>query len=397
MLRFLTAGESHGRGLMALVESFPAGYDVSADDINRQLERRQRGYGRGGRMQIERDRVTILSGVRGGKSLGSPIACLIDNIDWPNWQHLMAPDSLRPDKWTADERRRGKTSAPRPGHADLAGAVKYFTHDLRNVLERASARETAARVICGSIARQLLSVYNIRVTSHVVAIGKARAGRRKVSFDDIETAADRSPVRCVDPVVSKRMMNEIDEAMQDGDTIGGVFEVRAVNVPIGLGSYAQWSTRLDGLLAGALMSIQSVKGVEIGDGFAAGRRRGSQVHDRIGFDPHEIPGHRKGFIRRTNAAGGIEGGLSNGGEIVIRSACKPLATLRRPLETVDLVTKKRTTAITERSDACVVPAAAVVGEAMMAMVLASAFTDKFGHDSRTDIDAGFAAFLEREL
>ncbi len=394
MIRFSTAGESHGRALIALVESFPAGYAISIDGIDAQLARRQKGYGRGARMKIEHDRAQILSGIRHGISLGSPIVCLIENRDWPAWENTMNPSG--PSAKTKAAAKTRKVTAPRPGHADLAGGIKYHTHDLRNVLERASARETAARVACGALARQFLENHGIRIASHVIAIGSARIKKRAYTFEDILKSDDAWPVRCIDPAISERMIAEIDKSIKEKDTLGGVFEVRIAGVPVGLGSPAQWSSRLDAMLAAAMMSIQSVKGVEIGDGFDTSRRRGSKVHDRISFDDRSASSTNKGFHRRTNAAGGIEGGMSNGEEIVIRVACKPISTLRQPLETVDIVTKAKADAQVERSDTCVVPAAAVVGEAMAAMILASAFTDKFGHDSRADIDAAYSAYLNRE-
>lgn len=398
MLRFLTAGESHGRGLIGVIESFPAGFEISVEAINRQMTRRRMGFGRGKRMQIEQDRVEVLSGLRHGRTLGSPITCLIENRDWPNWQQIMDAEKAPPDDLDHRQRRLAHdVSAPRPGHADLAGAIKYHTYDLRNILERASARETAARVACGSIARQLLEHYQIEIASHVISIGPVSLGRRKVEFDDIRRLADASPVRCIDPAVSDNMVAEIKKAMKDKDTLGGVFEVRLANLPVGLGSTAQWYTRLDGALAATLMSIQSVKGVEIGDGFAASRKRGSKAHDQIYYRNQDPPDRRKNFVRRTNHAGGLEGGITNGAELVLRAACKPISTLMQPLDTVDINTHRETKAMVERSDACIVPAAAVIGEAMAAMVVASAFTDKFGHDSKTEIDANFEAYLRREF
>lgn len=397
MLRFLTAGESHGRALIGQIESFPAGLKISIDKIDRQLTRRQGGFGRGGRMKIEHDRARILSGLRQGITLGSPIAIMIENRDWPNWKKLMDPIRPVSSRLNARQQRLANdTTRPRPGHADLSGAVKYDTHDLRNVLERASARETAARVACGAIAGQLLEHFDIRIASHVLSIGRARMKRKKIAFDDIVSKADRSEVRCIDPAVSAEMKAEIKAARKNGDTLGGVFEVRISNLPIGLGSMAQWFTRLDGALAAAMMSIQSVKGVEIGDGFASAAKKGSAVHDALYYNPSGSVRSR-GFYRRTNRAGGIEGGMTNGSELIIRAACKPIATLMKPLETVDIINKSAARAITERSDVCVVPAAAVVGEAMMAMVMASAFTDKFGNDSLTDIEAAFEAYLKREF
>lgn len=387
MLRFVTAGESHGRALIGLVESYPAGVPLSRDGIDRDLARRQRGYGRGPRMRLEHDRAIILTGVRRGRTLGSPITVMIENRD-------------RRDDMTVDrpaKRTRPRISIPRPGHADLAGAIKYDTHDIGDILERASARETAIRVACGAIARQLLEHFGIRITSHVVAIGPVTIGRKKYTFDQIAQDADKSPVRCLDPVIAADMMKTIRETRRQKDTLGGIFEVRAAGLPIGLGSNAQWFARLDGALAGAMMSIPSVKGVEIGDGFAAGRKRGSQALDDIYYDARNGAGRTKGFYRRTNFAGGIEGGMTNGAEIVIRAACKPIATLRQPLATVNLVTKTVDRALVTRADVCVIPAAAVVGEAMMAMILASAFTDVFGNDSLGQIETNFKTYLDREF
>ncbi len=396
MLRFLTTGESHGPAVIGLVESFPAGFKISLDGINHQLARRQQGFGRGGRMRIERDTAVILSGLRHGRTLGSPIACLVANRDWPNWKKIMDP-TKPPAKKMSDRERRlmYETVIPRPGHADLAGAIKYDTHDLRNVLERASARETAARVACGAMARQLLEHFAIRIASHVVAIGTAHRRHTRVDFDEIMERADDSPVRCIDPAVADRMVEQIKQARRAKDTLGGIFEVRVINLPVGLGSNAQWSTRLDGALAAALMSIPSVKGVEIGEGFAGSRKRGSRVHDQIYYVPGGAQQPTKGFVRRTNMAGGLEGGMTNGAELIVRAACKPIATLRQPLSAVDLRTKQPRPAIVERSDTCVVPAAAVVGEAMVAMALASAFSDKFGGDSRAEMEANFDAYLRR--
>jgi len=398
MLRFLTAGESHGRGLIGVIESFPAGFEISVEAINRQMTRRRMGFGRGKRMQIEHDRVEVLSGLRHGRTLGSPLTCLIENRDWPNWQQIMDPEKSPPDNLDESKRRLAyDVTAPRPGHADLAGAIKYHTYDLRNILERVSARETAARVACGSFARQLLENYQIEIVSHVVSIGTVGLGRGKVGFDDIRRLADTSPVRCVDPSISDKMVAEIKKAIREKDTLGGVFEVRVANLPVGLGSAAQWYTRLDGALAAAIMSIQSVKGVEIGDGFAVSRKRGSKAHDQIYYRSQEPPDRRKNFVRRTNHAGGLEGGITNGAELIIRAACKPISTLMQSLETIDIKTHRPTAAMVERSDTCVVPAAAVIGEAMAAMVVVSAFTDKFGNDSKTEIDAHFEAYLKREF
>jgi len=396
-VRFFTAGESHGRGIIGLIESFPAGYEISAAEIDRQLVRRQQGYGRGQRMKIEKDRVRILSGMRQGLTLGSPIACLIENRDWPNWRKIMDPHSPIPDKLTAREKRRAfEVTAPRPGHADLAGGIKYHTHDLRNILERASARETAARVACGAVARQFLEAYHIFIASHVISIGKVKARAGKTVFEEIANRADHSPVRCIDQRASEKMKEEIRKAIQQKDSLGGVFEVRVAGLPVGLGANSQWLDRLDAMLAAAMMSIPSVKGVEIGDGFAGSRRPGSRAHDRIEYKAEKGSEKSKRYVRRTNHAGGIEGGITNGAELIVRAACKPISSLRRPQPTVDVVSKKAARAMAERADTCVVPAAAVVGEAMAAMILSRAFVDKFGHDCKTDIDANFEAYLSRE-
>jgi chorismate synthase len=399
MLRFLTAGESHGQGLIALIEYFPSGFEISIEAVNRQLARRQQGYGRGKRMQIEKDRAVILSGLRHGRTIGSPIACLIENKDWPKWEKVMDPHvTPSPDQLNHRERHlTNDVTAPRPGHADLAGGIKYDTHDLRNILERASARETAARVAAGSVARQLLEKYGIQIASHVLSIGSVRSKRQKSKFDEILAEADASPVRCIDPDASETMKAEIKQAIRDKDTLGGVFEVRVAGLPVGLGSTAQWYTRLDGALAAAMMSIQSVKGVEIGDGFGISRKRGSKAHDQIYYRRQSSTDRSKNYYRRTNHAGGLEGGITNGTELVVRAACKPISTLMQPMDTVDVKSREKVSAMVERSDTCVVPAAAVIGEAMAAMVLASAFTDKFGHDSRTEIDAAFDAYLNREF
>lgn len=388
MLRFMTAGESHGRALIGVIESFPAGFPLSIDAVDRQLARRQRGYGRGPRMRLERDRATILSGLRRGRTIGSPIALMIENRD------------RRPEMTAARRTARSRQrpiSIPRPGHADLAGAVKFDTLDVADVLERASARETAVRVACGAIARQLLDHFGIHIVSHTIAVGTVAVGRRRWTFEEIAAVADDSPLRCVDEAAAVRMMRLIDDANEERDTLGGMFEVRATGLPIGLGSNAQWYDRLDGALAAAIMSIPSVKGVEIGDGFVSARRRGSRVHDALFYDPRKSGEPAKGVVRRTNAAGGIEGGMTNGAEIVLRAACKPIATLRRPLKTVDLISKAPAAALVTRADVCVVPAAGVVGEAMTAMVLASAFTDVFGGDSRRQIEEQYRAYLRREL
>lgn len=398
MPRFLTAGESHGQAIIGLIESFPAGFTISVKAINNQLTRRRKGFGRGGRMRIERDRVTILGGLRHGRTLGSPIICLIENRDWPNWKKVMAPVELPMGRLSpSDKKRLDPMTAPRPGHADLAGMIKYSTGDIRDVLERASARETAARTAIGAIARQFLEHFDIRIASHVVAVGKVGIVRKNISFEEIMESGDASPVRCVDKTTERKMIDLIRRVKKAGDTLGGIFEVRVTGLPIGLGSNAQWYQRLDSRLAGAMMSIQSVKGVEIGAALTNSRKIGSRVHDRIYFEGGNVAGRLKGLSRRTNAAGGIEGGMSNGSDIIIRAACKPIATLRKGLETVDIASREKRPAVVERADVCVVPAAAVVGEAMAAMVIADAFMEKFGGDNRAEIETAYRTWLEQSL
>jgi chorismate synthase len=377
-MRFLTAGESHGQCLVAIIEGLPAGLPLNVSMINADLARRRRGRGRGGRMRIETDEASIVSGVRGGRTLGSPVAILIPNRDWVNWGRIMPVDS--PVSGPA-------LTAPRPGHADLAGALKYATHDVRNVLERASARETAARVAVGAIARRFLAEFGADILGHVLAIGGIVAARLPRSFRALRVATEASEVRCGDPSAARRQAVMIDRATGKRDTVGGVIEVRAAGVPPGLGSHVHWDRRLDGRLVGAIMSIPAFKGVEIGDAFAVAAGPGSRAHDVIRYD------RSGGFHRATNRAGGIEGGISNGEEIVIRAAVKPISTLGSPLETVDLVTKRRTRAIVERSDVCMVPAAAVVAEAVVAIELACAYQEKFGGDSMAEMKRNFLGYL----
>jgi chorismate synthase len=387
MVRFLTAGESHGRALVVILEGIPAGLTIDQDAITRDLRRRQGGYGRGRRMAIESDRAEILSGVRRGETLGGPIAMLIENRDWTNWRHTMSVDADPPDD--AGGARRAAVTRPRPGHADLAGAAKYERGDVRDVLERASARETAARVAAGAIARQLLARARIQLTSHVFAIGGARLPEGTiVRFEDAAALPDDAPLRCVDPAVEARMIEEIDRAREAGDTKGGAFEVIASGVPIGLGSYVQWDRKLDGRLAQALMSIPAIKAVGIGLGPEAAARPGSRVHDEIlpdraGLRPTQI-------ARPTNNAGGLEGGVTNGEDVRVSAWMKPIATLMKPLRSVDLSTMEEAGAAIERSDVCAVPAAAVVGEAMVALVLADALLEKFAGDSVAALDRGLA-------
>lgn len=404
-LRYLTAGESHGQALTAILEGVPAGLRLVAEEIDQDLARRQQGYGRGRRMKIEQDRAQILSGCRFGYTLGSPITLQITNRDWKNWEDKMAPhpvDSV-PDEGVppgAPEWERVKS--PRPGHADLVGALKYGHRDLRNVLERASARETAARVSVGAVAKRILSQYGIRIAGHVVSIGTVQAPSFAGDLDRLVGAAENSEVRCADDDASQQMIAQIEQAKQKGDTLGGVFELVAIGVPPGLGSYVQYDRKLDGRLAGALMSIQAMKGVEFGMGFEAARRFGSEVHDPIGYKPYPIDwsssspdrlGH--GFYHHRNNAGGIEGGMSNGEPIVVRVAMKPISTLYTPLASVAFATKEILPASVERSDHCAVPAAVVVGEAVMAIELANAFLEKFGGDSIAEIDRNYRSYLEQ--
>ncbi|OLC16351.1 MAG: chorismate synthase [Candidatus Rokubacteria bacterium 13_1_40CM_69_27] len=383
MFRFLTAGESHGQALTAVIDGVPAGLALGEADINVDLARRQRGYGRGGRMKIERDQVHIVSGVRWGFTLGSPITLQIANRDWENWQATM---SVAPPEPGAPQK---EVTRPRPGHADLAGAMKYGHRDIRNVLERSSARETTARVAVAGVAKRLLAEFGITVLSHVTEIGGVRIPETlDLPWAEVQRRAEASEVRCADPETEAAIVAAIDDAKAKGDTLGGVFEVVALGCPVGLGSYAQWDRRLDGRLAQAFCSIQAIKGSELGLGFEAARRPGSAVHDEILFDP------AGGFRRSSNNAGGLEGGVTNGQPVIARAAMKPLSTLRTPLKSVDLATKQAVEAVVERSDVCAVPAAGVVGEAMMAIVLANAFLEKFGGDSLEEIRRNYAAYQE---
>lgn len=372
MLRFLTAGESHGPCLIAIVEGVPAGLALGADEISRDLVRRQGGYGRGGRMKIERDRAEILSGLDHGKTTGAPIALRIENEDWPNWEGKeLAP-----------------LTVPRPGHADLAGALKYGLRDIRPVLERASARETAGRVAAGAVARCFLAEFGVVVYGQVLSIGGVEAHRMNFPSEELRERLESSSLRCADPEAEPAMRREIDAARASGDSLGGVFEVVAENVPLGLGSHVNWDRRLDGRLSQAIMSIQAIKGVEIGEGFGSARRRGTEMHDEMFYEG-------KRLARRSNRAGGIEGGISNGQPIVVRAAMKPIPTTPTPLRTVDLATGQETSSQYQRSDTCAVPAAAVVGEAMVAWVLAEAMVEKFGGDSVEEIRANLGNYLER--
>jgi chorismate synthase len=385
-LRFLTAGESHGPSLSVIVDGFPAGVPIDSERIDRELKRRMGGYGRGGRMKIEDDRVEILSGVRFGESLGSPISLRISNRDYANWRTAMSPAAPRPE---GDAARA--VTRPRPGHADLAGALKYGTHDARDVLERSSARETAARTAAGALAKSLLERAGIGVTSHTIAVGPVQADERAEddAFDVLLELPDDLPLRTPDPATRQAMVEAIDAARKDRDSLGGVFEVLARGVPPGLGSHRHWDRRLDGRLGGALLSIQAVKAVSVGEGIEGAARRGSWHHDEIEYDES-----RRAFRRPTNRAGGIEGGISNGEMIRVRGYFKPIATLPRPLSSTDLVTKERFEAAKERTDTIPIVAAGVVGEAMVSFVLADEFLIKFGGDRLDECLRNLEAFRE---
>ena len=387
MVRWLTAGESHGRALVAICEGIPAGVEITSADIAAALARRRAGYGRGARMKFEQDEVEITGGTRHGRTLGSPVAIRVGNTEWPKWETVMSPDPVPADD-LADQARNAPLTRPRPGHADLAGMQKYGHDDARPVLERASARETAARVALGEVARQyLVQAFGIEVLSHVVEIGPvtAPAGAQPEPGDRARVDAD--PVRCLDSKASLAMQEEIDAARRDGDTLGGVVEVLGYGLPPGLGSHVHWDRRLDGRLAGALMSIQAIKGVEVGDGFTTARRRGSQAHD-------EIEPTAGGVRRRTNRAGGIEGGMSTGEVLRVRAAMKPISTVPRALATVDVATGEPAKAINQRSDVTAVPAAGVVAEAMVALVLADAAAEKFGGDSVAEARRNLRGYLD---
>ncbi len=389
MLRFYTAGESHGQALLAFVSGLPASLPVSVDYINHELHRRQLGYGRGGRQKIEKDRAEIFAGVRRGETIGAPIAMRIENRDWANWEKILPVEALPESGVGATDLK--KLVAPRPGHADLAGSQKFNFHDARYVLERASARETAARVAAGALAKQLLREFGTEIASHSVQVGHVRL-ERAATWNEIWMANGdiESPLRCVDAGVQDRMKAEVDAANTANDTVGGVFEVVVHNVPIGLGSHVQWDEKLDGRLAQAILSIQAVKGMEIGAGIAAANSFGSEVQDEISYDRAA-----KKFRRSSNRAGGLEGGITNGEDIVVRGYLKPISTLRKPLGTADMVTKEPIQAAYERSDWCVVPAAGVAAEAMVALVLADAFLQKFGGDSLPEMRRNFEGYARQ--
>ena len=383
-MRYLTAGESHGPQLTTILEGLPAGMPLVAEDINTELARRQQGYGRGRRMQIEKDTVEILSGVRHGQTLGSPIALVVKNNDWKHWTKIMGADPL--EEGQEDEVKR-KITRPRPGHADLNGAIKYGHRDMRNVLERSSARETTVRVAAGAVAKQLLSLVGVTLVSHVVEIGGVRANTDSLlSIEELKQRTELSPVRCADPEVEQDMMNAIDNAKKNGDSIGGVVEVIAAGMPAGVGSYVQYDRKLDAKLAAAIVSINAFKGVEFGIGFEAARKPGSEVHDEIVWD------QENGYTRKTNRLGGFEGGMTTGMPIVVRGVMKPIPTLYKPLMSVDIDSKEPFSASVERSDSCAVPAAAVVAENVVAWELANSLIEQFNSD-RFDT---FAAEIKRQ-
>ncbi len=398
MLTYLTAGESHGPQLTAIIDGLPAGLTIDIDRLNFQLARRQKGYGRGGRMKIEKDRADVVSGIRHGKTLGSPITLVVKNRDWENWTEIMHPFDPMPDDLGLKKERLAKhTTKPRPGHADLPGGVKWNHKDLRNVLERASARETAARTAVGSVARQFLEAFEIRFASHVVRIGEVALpdDHPRPPIDEIVAITEDSEVRCIDSRTADEMKEAIRQAKKKRDSLGGCVEIVVSGLPIGLGGLSQWSDRLDGKLAQALMSVHSVKGVEVGLGFKAAEAPGSQVHDEIYYEKNSNPKMRD-FYRKTNRAGGLEGGITNGEELVLRVASKPISTLNQPLKTVDVATKEAEEAMVERTDNCVVPALGVVCEAVVALVLADAFMHRFGADNMEQIRTNWQAWLDSE-
>ncbi len=384
MLRFLTAGESHGPELVAVIEGAPAGFAIDLALLNQDLARRQKGYGRGGRMAIERDEVRVVSGIRFGRTLGSPVTLVVENRDFKNWEKRMS----------VDPRDRGEAKVvtrPRPGHADLAGVLKYNLEDIRDVLERASARETTARVAVGAFAKQLLAPFSIGVLGYVVAIGStAVQAASEIDLLELARVTEESPVRVADPAAERAIIAEIDECKKTGDTLGGIVEVIATGLPTGLGSHVQWDRKLDGRIGHALMSLQAVKGVEFGMGFGAARIRGSQLHDEIGYDAAA-----RRFTRHSNNSGGTEGGMSTGEPLRVRVAFKPLSTLMRPLRSADIKTKAEAAGTIERSDVCAIPAAAVIAEAVVAYEVASAFLDKFGGDSLAEITRNYTGYLKQ--
>lgn len=399
MLEFRTTGESHGKGLMVFIDGLPAGIRVDLNMIQEKLARRQGGYGRGGRMKIEKDRVEVFSGIRNGKTMGSPVGLLIYNKDWKNWQEIMSPEG-KEDKETLNKEVRVKkdgriknikarVTRPRPGHADLAGMIKYNLFDIRNILERASARETAARTAAGGLIDSFLRYFNIEVISHVLQIGSIRSRSPEVDFTKLKEKVYDSPLHCFDKAKEKEMKKYIDSVKKEGDSLGGVIEVRTTPLPVGLGSHTQWDRRLDGRLAQAIMSIPAIKGVEIGPAFDNAARKGSEVHDEIFYD------QKRGYYRTSNRAGGLEGGISNGEPLIIRLAMKPIPTLYKPLNSVDIISKEAFKASIERSDVTAVPAAGVVAEAMCSFVLAQALLEKFAGDHIDDVLANYKNYIKR--
>jgi chorismate synthase len=398
-IRYITAGESHGKALVGFIEGIPSGLSLSTEDIDRDLKRRQGGYGRGGRMKIESDHAEILSGVRWGRTIGSPVTLLIENKDYKNWIEAMSPTAKAEGSIPA-------VVKPRPGHADLSGAIKYCHHDMRNILERSSARETAMRVAIGAVAKRFLSEFGITLGSYVIQIGRIQVQSSKFKVQSsgrellsIFKKAERSPVRCPEIEAEKKMITLIDRAIREGNSLGGIFEVFVLGLPVGLGSYIQWDRKLDGRLAQALMSIQAIKGVEVGLGFEMSSRFGSEGMDEIFYRAKSKEQRAKsentiwGFYRKTNNAGGIEGGMTNGMPVILRAAMKPIPTLRKPLRSFDIITKKPVQAAYERSDICAVPAAAVIGEAMTALTVADAFLEKFGGDSLTEVKRNYTSYI----
>ncbi len=382
MIRYVTSGESHGKCLTAVLEGIPYGLELDEDFINTELARRQKGFGRGERMQsIESDKVSITSGVRHGKTLGSPIALTISNKDWENWKTIMSTQ-------VRDVDEKFKLTRPRPGHADLPGVLKFNTDDTRDILERASARETAARVAVGAICKKFLKEFGIKIISFTKEIAGIRVPSSKMKIDDIAELVENSPVRCYDEKTAERMMKAIKKAKENGDTVGGIFTVVAAGVPVGLGSHTQWDLKLDARLSFAMMSIQAVKGVEIGRGFDITRKLGSEVHDEIFYDKSI------GYWRKSNNAGGIEGGISNGEQIIVRAAMKPIPSLKKPLQSVDIQIKKNIKAQIVRSDVCAVPSAGVIGEAVVGIEIARAFLEKFGGDSIVEIKTNYSNYID---
>ena len=377
MIRMLSAGESHGKVLVAIVEGLPAGISVDIDFINNELSRRQKGYGRGSRMKIEKDKIKIISGVRNGETIGPPIAFFIENLDYEKWKPTMSVTNLSENVKAV--------KIPRPGHTDLSGVLKYNRSDIRDILERSSARETAFRVAAGGFFKLFLRYFVIKIYSHTISIGNISAEKKVISLQE----AEKSPLRCLDPEAEKRMISLINEVKEEGDSIGGVSEIVAENIPVGLGSHISYDKRLDAKIGKAMLSIPSVKGVEIGPAFENTKLKGSQVHDEIFYS------QQKGFFRKTNRAGGVEGGISNGENLIVRIAIKPIPTLMKPLNSVNIETKRQEKAHVERSDTCIVPAAGVIGEAMMAFVLSDLIVEKFGGDNISDIKLNFENYRRR--